>query len=96
MTSARDVLDRLQQGARFDAILCDLMMPDMTGMELFEAIGKLDDAQAKRMIFMTGGAFTPRARAFLDASKNPRLDKPFPPEVLFALLGSVIDDVPPR
>jgi CheY-like chemotaxis protein len=64
-------------GARYDAILCDLMMPQVTGMELFDAVRALDPAQARRIVFVTGGAFTASARQFLDESENPRIEKPF-------------------
>ena len=75
--SARAALDLLTSGTRFDVILCDLMMPQITGMELHGALMKLDQEQADRVVFMTGGAFTPSAREFLDHVDNARLEKPF-------------------
>ena len=42
--------------------------------------------QAERMIFMTGGAFTPSARAFLDRVPNQRIEKPFEAQHLAALI----------
>lgn len=77
LTSAREALDLLQTGQRFDVILCDLMMPTMTGMELHAAIQQLDPAQAGRLVFVTGGAFTQEAQAFLEKMADRRLDKPF-------------------
>jgi CheY-like chemotaxis protein len=62
---------------RFDYILCDLMMPALTGMDFYAAVKAADAALAERIIFMTGGAFTPRAREFLERVKNPRIEKPF-------------------
>jgi CheY-like chemotaxis protein len=72
-------LGRLARGERFDLILCDLMMPGLTGMDLHEAVGRLDPAQAARMVFMTGGAFTGRAHAFLADPARVWLAKPFDP-----------------
>ena len=66
------------------------MMPIMSGMELFEAVGRIDPRQAGRMIFMTGGAFTERARAFLERVPNPRLDKPFEIQNLRVIVRSVL------
>ena len=86
--SAREALDRLLSGERFDLILSDLMMPELTGMELHAEIARIDPAQAARMIFLTGGAFTPGARAFLDRVANPRHEKPFDPVELRALIRS--------
>jgi CheY-like chemotaxis protein len=58
-------------------ILCDLMMPQITGMELYSEIVRLDPAQALRIVFLTGGAFTPTAREFLVSTMNRRIEKPF-------------------
>ncbi len=75
--SARTALDLLAAGARYDVILCDLMMPQVTGMELHAQLAVLDPEQTKRMVFLTGGAFTAAAREFLDTTTNRRLEKPF-------------------
>jgi PAS domain S-box-containing protein len=74
---ARDALDLLEQGGRYDVVLCDLMMPQITGMELHHEVARLDPAQAARFVFLTGGAFTPSAREFLVATTNRRIEKPF-------------------
>jgi signal transduction histidine kinase len=86
-TSARQALDRITAGDRYDAILCDLMMPEMTGMELHAEIARAAPEQARRMIFLTGGAFTPRAREFLDQVANQRLEKPCDLSKLLALIN---------
>jgi len=61
----------------YDVILCDLMMPDMTGMELHADIARRVPAAAARMVFMTGGAFTNEAEVFLERVPNLKLWKPF-------------------
>jgi signal transduction histidine kinase len=85
-TQAQVALDRVKNGERFDMILCDLMMPEMTGMELHAELVKIAPDQADAMVFITGGAFTPRARAFLDRVKNERFEKPFNATQLRALV----------
>jgi CheY-like chemotaxis protein len=81
-TDPMAALGRLAQGERFDLILCDLMMPVLTGADLHEAVGRLDPGQAARMVFMTGGAFRARAQAFLADPARVWLAKPFdPPEL---------------
>lgn len=74
---ARDAFALVTDGARFDVILCDLMMPDLTGMDLYAELLQTAPEQAERMVFLTGGAFTPRARQFLDQVENHRVEKPF-------------------
>jgi CheY-like chemotaxis protein len=76
LTSAREARDRNARGERFDVILCDLMMPLMTGMELHAELTTSAPEQAMRMVLLTGGAFTANARRFLEECGNPRLDKP--------------------
>jgi len=82
LTSAAEALSRLTGGEQFDLIMCDLMMPVMTGMDLHEALSRQAPAEAERMVFLTGGAFTPRAQTFLTEVPNARLDKPFDPSTL--------------
>ncbi len=88
--SAMDALVAIRADPRFDVILCDLMMPQMTGMDLHaELLRSLPD-QAARMVFLTGGAFTPRARGFLDTVPNQRIEKPFTNAGLRALIDELV------
>ncbi len=89
-TGARQALELFKNGDRFDIIFCDLMMPDMTGMDLHGEIDLISPAQADRIVFLTGGAFTPRAREFLDSVDNRRMDKPFDVRALKALVEAMI------
>lgn len=84
---AREALDRLGEGARFEVILCDLMMPGMSGMDFYESLTALAPDQTARVVFLTGGAFTPRARDFLRAVSNPHLEKPFEVDELRAVVA---------
>ncbi len=90
LTSARQALAIIRGGERFDVILCDLMMPEMDGPVLFEEVRRIAPAQAERMVFVTGGAFTMRAREFLESVANPRLGKPFDVEALVELVRSMV------
>ncbi len=89
-TAAAAALARIERGERYDAILCDLMMPKMGGLELHERLRAIAPEQAARMIFVTGGAFTPEAVAFLAQSENPRVDKPISEGDLAAALHTVL------
>jgi PAS domain S-box-containing protein len=88
--SAEEVLDVIGRGERFDAILCDLMMPGMTGMDLHDALARVAPDQASRIVVLTGGAFTPRAREFLDRVALPCCEKPFDTETLRATVRRVV------
>ncbi len=86
-TEAAAALSRFQAGERFDLILCDLMMPHVTGMDLFAKLEEIAPDQATRMVFLTGGTFTPRARTFLDQTRNPWVEKPFQIDALRAVIN---------
>jgi CheY-like chemotaxis protein len=94
-TNAREAVDAIAGGARYAAILCDLMMPAMTGMDLYESVAGLDRPSVDRIVFLTGGAFTRRAEDFLRAVKNPRLEKPFDRAALMSALAQVLEGTPP-
>ena len=61
----------------FDVIMCDLMMPGMSGMDLHERIRQERPGLELRMVFMTGGVSMARAREFLATSVNLTFEKPF-------------------
>jgi PAS domain S-box-containing protein len=61
----------------FDVILCDMMMPRMSGMDLHKWLVEHNPNLAKRVVFVTGGAFTPAAREYLTKVGNLRVEKPF-------------------
>jgi len=81
----------LENDSEFDAILCDLMMPGMSGSELYQWVDRSFPSLARRMIFMTGAAYSRGAREFLSQVQNERLDKPFRVRDVERLLDRVID-----
>jgi PAS domain S-box-containing protein len=78
---------RVLSGERFDVIFCDLMMPEMTGMDFHALIAKTLPQQAERIVFITGGAFTPAASAFVASASNTVLQKPFEKGAIDAILA---------
>jgi signal transduction histidine kinase len=87
VTSARQARELIGAGEEYDLILCDLMMPEMTGMDLHAELLLENPQQAEKLIFMTGGAFTPKARMFLDQVPNLSIEKPFTLTMLRQLIG---------
>lgn len=75
----------------YDVIVCDLMMPVISGEAVYEHLREHAPELASRMIFMTGGAFTPGAQRFLREVPNPMLTKPFGPDDLRVAIRRVID-----
>ncbi len=89
VATGREALTHLEGDGTFDVVLCDLMMPNLTGMDVYERCRARDPDLADRFVFISGGAFTDRAREFLERVENPRIDKPFDPaRVVEAVVGS--------
>jgi signal transduction histidine kinase len=74
---AAEALDRIAAGERFDVVLSDFMMPDITGKEMHQRIQQMAPQLAKRVVFLTGGAFTAEGRLYLDGIPNRVVAKPF-------------------
>jgi two-component system cell cycle sensor histidine kinase/response regulator CckA len=88
--SGREALEILERDRDFDLVLCDLMMPEMSGPDLYEAARRLDSGLIRRFAFMSGGAFTERAARFLEHVPNPRIAKPFHVRDLLALVHGAV------
>ena len=91
---AAEALALIGGGRRFDVILCDLMMPLMSGMEFFTRLSEQAPDQAGRVIFMTGGAFTPEATSFIADVTRPTLEKPFAHDAVQLAIEQVLDRIP--
>jgi two-component system, cell cycle sensor histidine kinase and response regulator CckA len=90
LASGEEACALLDEDRAFDVVLCDLMMPRMSGMELHAWIVARDPSLAGRVVFLTGGAFTPRALAYLGSVKNLRIDKPVDPVALRAIVKAQV------
>ncbi len=66
---------RIEQDAAFDVLVCDLVMPEMTGIKMHRTLSKLKPELTDRLVFLTGG-FSPEGLEFLASVQNPRLPKP--------------------
>jgi CheY-like chemotaxis protein len=75
--NGRTAVGRVEAGEAFDLLLCDIMMPEMTGIEVHAAVSRADPALGARTVFMTGGVFNEIVRSFLESVPNRRLAKPF-------------------
>ncbi len=83
---AIDALGRLREGESFDLVLCDLVMPEIGGPEVYAAIAERWPKLTARMVFMTGGAFTEATGNFIEKVRPHVFPKPFRLDELRALV----------
>jgi two-component system, cell cycle sensor histidine kinase and response regulator CckA len=83
----REALDKLRRDRGFDAVLCDLHMPDVSGRDVHSFLAGADPGLASRVVFMTGGTFTEEMRQFMTSVANPVLEKPIDLDRLEGLLA---------
>ena len=76
VSCGRAALDQVAGGTWFDVIISDVMMPNMTGVQLLETLLQVAPAQARRLVFLSGGVFTADTRARLDELGTIQLEKP--------------------
>jgi len=74
-------LDSIQKG-NFDLVICDLMMPDLSGMDLYEHLLELPQRDMPKFLFLTGGAVNEKSRQFVNNPAHTVLQKPFQPKIL--------------
>ncbi len=75
-SSGREALGRLREG-RFDAVIVDMRMPDVSGEELYRELQTTDPEHADRIIFTTGQLVDEQVRTFLASTGRPCVPKPF-------------------
>ncbi len=91
-----DAMHVLDGDPGFDAILSDLNMPDITGVEMRRRIRQVDPAMADRIAFMTGGAMDKDGSDLLGEEPERCLSKPFTIQQLRAFLRTQGLDLAPR
>lgn len=89
-SDGREALERIARGERFDVVVCDLMMPNVGGIEVFETARRLDASQAARFVFTTGGSTNEASRVFLESCGCPTIDKPFDANEVRALVAHLV------
>jgi C4-dicarboxylate-specific signal transduction histidine kinase len=91
--SAAKALAELERDPGYDVVLCDVMLPGMSGIDFFDELSRRAPRLAPRVAFMSGGAFTPRAREFFEGSNSPKIEKPFDAATLRAVVNRIAAQV---
>jgi CheY-like chemotaxis protein len=89
-TAGSEALELVSSGQRFDLVVCDLQMPGTTGMDVYARLREQAPDLARRLVFMSGGAYTAAASAFIRSVPNRVLEKPVRPEVLLATIDAAL------
>lgn len=87
--SATGALGRIQAGGEFQAIVCDVRMPGMSGLQFHDELARVAPALAKRLVLLTG-AWDAQIAAYAERARVPWLPKPFAPEQLRAAVRHAV------
>lgn len=91
VSSGSDAIDLLRESPTFDAVVCDVVMPGVGGVEMFLWTRAQLPALASSFMFLTGGAIDAQTARDLDALPVPRMDKPFSPAELRELVATLVE-----
>jgi len=91
--SGREALEILVKDIGFDAILCDLMMLDLPGSDLYDIVRGRWPQLGEAFVFLTGGRGYPEVAAFLSRISNLALDKPTSEDALLAAIRERVEQV---
>ena len=95
-SGATTAMQHIERGESFDAILCDLIMPNGGGEALQAGLAAQRPALLPRLVFMTGGAFTARSRQILEQGSSPVLYKPFRSDEVIKALADLVARLGPE
>jgi signal transduction histidine kinase/CheY-like chemotaxis protein len=78
-SSAEDALEVLEEGAGYSCVVTDLVMPGLSGVDLFDRLRRRWPQLEDRVVFVTGGDRTMALRAEAERTGRPVLEKPVSP-----------------
>ena len=84
-----EALQRIVAGERYDVVLCDVLMPEMTGIELSSELDRRFPEQSERVVFMTGGATSEPTRVFIEERRARVVSKPFTPREIESAVRAI-------
>jgi signal transduction histidine kinase/ActR/RegA family two-component response regulator len=90
----RSALEKLK-ATEYDVVLCDLVMPDISGLDVYRQVRIENEALARRFIFATGGLFSQELSESVKRLSNKIIEKPFDPEQLHRLIVTATEQITP-
>jgi len=87
-----DAIALIAAGHRYDAVLCDLRMPGMSGIDFYEKVREEAPEMTDRIIFCTGATFSTDTRQFFDRVPNRILEKPFDPATVRSIVRCFVNE----
>jgi PAS domain S-box-containing protein len=91
LQDAREALRLIASGTRYDAIVCDVMMPEMNGVQFLQELERSAPEQARRTGLMSGGVFDAKASEFIRTRQIELLPKPFDRESMQRFVARLCD-----
>jgi len=88
--SGAAAIELFERDQNFDLIICDMMMPAVSGMDLHKWLVDKNPDLAENVLFITGGAFTPKTREYLARVDNLQVEKPFDAKDLLRMVNELI------
>ena len=88
--NGQEAMAHLTADGPFDLILCDLMMPGVSGMDIYLHLRARHPGHEQLLVFLTGGVFTDEAHEFVSSISNPVVQKPFNFQQLRSLVKSKV------
>ncbi|MBI2252008.1 MAG: response regulator [Armatimonadetes bacterium] len=89
--NAKLALQKIEQ-EEYDVILTDFRMPQMSGVEFYQSIIKVNPNLSRKIIFLSGDVISKDIQSFLSKTKSFYLRKPFEVEELEDVLHKVIEE----
>lgn len=90
-TSGTRGLERILSDDQFELVLCDLSLPDLSGIDIYARVQKERPELTKRFVVMTGGAVSTESRDFLESYEGPLLNKPFTLSQVESLVSGILE-----
>lgn len=91
VNNGHEALQKIHDSDDFDAVICDINMPQLGGVEFYRQLELNHPELARRVVFCSGGVFGEEAREFIESTRNPVWHKPLEPQALLDALASFLN-----